>query len=42
MQVFFAHDHLNYARLSPMYCAEMCWLESSDPGTWQALEDSDF
>ena len=23
-------------------CAEMCGLESSDPCTWQALEDGDF
>ena len=23
-------------------CAELCGLESSDPGSWQALEDGDF
>ena len=39
---FFAHDHLNYARLSPLYCAEMWRLETSDPDTWKALEDGDF
>ena len=39
---FFAHDHLNYARLSPLYCAEMRKLETSDPDTWKALEDGDF
>ena len=39
---FFAHDHLNYARLSPLYCAEMLKLETSDPDTWKALEDGDF
>lgn len=39
---FFAHDHLNYARLSPLYCAEMRKLETSDHDTWKALEDGDF
>ena len=39
---FFAHDHLNYARLSPLYCAEMRKLETNDPDTWKALEDGDF
>ena len=39
---FFAHDHLHYARLSPLYCAEMRKLETSDPATWKALEDGDF
>ena len=32
---FFAHDYLNYARLSPLYCAEMRKLETSDPDTWK-------
>ncbi len=39
---FFAHDHLNYAKLSLLYCAEMNQLRESDPVTWKALEDGDF
>ena len=39
---FFAHDHLNYARLSPVYCTKMTKLESENPKIWEALKSGDF
>ena len=35
---FFAHDQLNYARLTPMYLADMLQLEQSDNETWNYLK----
>lgn len=37
---FFAHDQLNYARLSPVYVASMLELEQTDPGSWEYLEEN--
>lgn len=37
---FFAHDQINYARLTPLYLATMCELEESDPTTWKYLEEN--
>ena len=31
---FFAHDQLNYARLSPVYLSEMAALENEESCTW--------
>ena len=31
---FFAHDQLNYTRLSPAYLAEMYTLQETDPEIW--------
>ena len=35
IKYFFAHDKLNYARLMPLYLAEMNCLEESDPEIWE-------
>ena len=40
--LFFAHDQINYARLTPVYLAEMMSLKSSDPDIWKFLEDGNF
>ena len=37
---FFAHDQINYARLSPVYVASMLQLEQEDPDTWKYLEEN--
>ena len=39
---FFAHDLHNYARYIPIYLAEMCSLEESDPEIWQYLDAGNF
>ena len=31
INIFFAHDQLNYARMSPLYLASVFDLESNDP-----------
>ena len=36
---FFAHDQINYARLSPVYVASMLQLQHSDHSTWEYLEE---
>ncbi len=35
---FSAHDHLKYARLVPLYIAEMRNLEKTDPAIWEELK----
>ena len=35
---FFAHDQLNYARLTPFYLAGMLELEGTDATSWTYLE----
>ena len=35
---FFAHDQLNYARLSPLYLATMMQLKKSDSQSWHYLK----
>ena len=42
IKYFFAHDHLNYARLKPVHLAQMNALEQDDPATWDALKSGDF
>ena len=42
IKYFFAHDHLNYARLMPLHLAQMNALEQDDPATWDALKSGDF
>ena len=42
IKYFFAHDLLNYARLMPVYLAQMNALEQEDPTTWEALKSGDF
>ena len=37
---FFAHDKINYARLSPVYLATMSQLHESDPDTWCYLKEN--
>ena len=37
---FFAHDQINYARLTPLYLATMVELETSDITTWKYLEEN--
>ena len=39
---FFAHDQLNYARLSPAYLAEMYTLHETDPEIWDYLASGNF
>ena len=36
---FFAHDRLNYARMIPVYLAEMKSLQKSDPDIYSELLD---
>ena len=42
IKYFFAHNLLNYARLMPVYLAQMNALEREDPETWEALKCRDF
>ena len=37
---FFAHDQLNYARLTPLYLADMMKLEKDDEDTWDYMKDN--
>lgn len=37
---FFAHDQLNYARLSPLYLATMIELKKTDIHSWQYLKEN--
>ena len=37
---FFAHDQINYARLSPVYLATMSQLQESDPDAWFYLKEN--
>ena len=41
IKYFFARDLFNYARLMPLYLAEMNDLEHGDPVTWAALKSDD-
>ena len=40
IKYFFAHDHLNYARMTPLYRATMLELKSNDLETWQYLKEN--
>ena len=40
VQYFFAHDQLNYARLSPLYLATMQELQNSDADSWSYLQEN--
>ena len=42
VKYFYARDLLNYARLMPVYLAQMASLETESPETWQALKEGDF
>jgi len=42
VKFFFAHDLHNYARYIPIYLAEMCSLEESEPEIWQYLDAGNF
>ena len=37
---FFAHDQINYARLTPLYLATMIDLETKDENSWRYLENN--
>ena len=37
VKYFFAHDQINYARLTPLYLADMLQLKESDRKTWDYL-----
>ena len=37
---FFAYDQLNYARMTPLYLANMTKLKASDYEIWQYLEEN--
>ena len=37
---FFAHDQINYARLSPVYLATISQLQESDPDAWCYLKEN--
>ena len=39
---FFAHDRINYARMMPLYLAEMASLEKSDPEVYQEFVDGSW
>ena len=39
---FFAHDKLKYARMVPLYLAEMHSLEESDPDIWMEFNTGNF
>ena len=39
---FFAHDQINYARLAPLYLAEMYNLKTFDKQTWDYLSSGHF
>ena len=40
VKYFFAHDQLNYARMTPLYLANMEDLKTSDNNTWKYLEEN--
>ena len=40
VKYFFAHDQINYARLTPLYLATMTDLLSNDIESWNYLEES--
>ena len=42
IKYFFARDLLNYARLMPVYLAQMNSLEEEDPETWNELKSGAF
>ena len=42
MKYFFTHDQINYARLAPLYVADMYNLWSDGPGIWAYLESGHF
>ena len=42
LKYFFAHDLLNYARLMPVFLAQMNKLEDEEKETWEALKAGDF
>ena len=39
---FFGYDQINYARLTPVYLAQMFSLGETDPITWSMFEDGNF
>ena len=39
---FFAHDQINYARLVPLYLADMYTLKENDQQTWECLSNGNF
>ena len=39
---FFAHDQLNYARLSPVYLSEMAVVQESEPEIWNLFMEGNF
>ena len=39
---FFAHDQQSYARMVPVYLAEMYALKEKDPEVWQFLSEGNF
>ena len=39
---YFVHDKHNYARMIPVYLAEMISLKDNDPDTWKFFEDGNF
>ena len=42
VKYYFAHDLYKYARLIPVYLAQMQSLKTSDPMTWDALKAGNF
>ena len=42
VKYYFAHDLYKYARLVPVYLAQMQRLKDTDQETWKALECGDF
>ena len=42
IKYFFAHDHLNYARLLPLYLSTMQNIKKTDPKLWKEFEDGKF
>ena len=42
MKYFFAHDHLNYARLLPLYIYSMQKTEQQQPHLWEELMQGNF
>ena len=40
VKFFFAHDQLNYARLTPFYLADMANLEENDAESWEYLSEN--
>ena len=40
VKYFFAHDQINYARLTPLYIADMLQLKDTDRKTWNYLEQN--